>query len=48
MGRKQKYITEEEKLTAKRERQMRYYWKNAKKMRKEALERYYERKQKNI
>ena len=28
MGRKQKYKTEEEKLNARRERQMRYYFKN--------------------
>ena len=44
MGRKIKYITEEEKLTARKERQMRYYWKNVKQKRKEALERYYEKK----
>jgi len=44
MGRLQKYITEEEQLIARRERQMRYYWKNVDKKRKEALNRYYERK----
>ena len=48
MGRKQKYKTEEECLHAKRERQMRYYWKNVKKKRKEALDRYYERKSKKV
>lgn len=47
MGRKQKYITEEEKLKARRERQMRYYWKNVKKQRKKALERYYETHRRN-
>jgi hypothetical protein len=46
MGRKLKYKTEEEKLKAKRERQMRYYWKNVKQKRKDALERYYANKSK--
>lgn len=46
MGRKLKYKTPEEKLIARRERQMRYYWKNVDKKRKESLKRYYDRKQK--
>lgn len=46
MGRKQKYITDEEKLNARRERQMRYYFKNQKLKQKEALNRYYENKEK--
>lgn len=41
MGRKIKYKTEEEKLTARKERQMRYYWKNVEQKRKEASKRYY-------
>ena len=44
MGRKRKYNTEEEIIQARKERQMRYYWKNVKKKRKEALDRYYEKK----
>lgn len=44
MGRKRKYNTDEELLKAKHERQMRYYWKNVKQKRKEALKRYYENK----
>ena len=44
MGRNLKYKTEEEQLTARKERQMRYYWRNMKQKRKEALERYYEKK----
>jgi hypothetical protein len=44
MGRKRKYLTEEEKLNARRERQMRYYWKTVNKQRKKSLERYYENK----
>ena len=48
MGRHIKYKTEEEKLTARKERQMRYYWKNVKQKRKKALERYYGKKQQKI
>lgn len=44
MGRKKKYLTDIEKTNARRERQMRYYWKNVKKQRKKSLERYYENK----
>ena len=44
MGRIQKYKTEAEQLTARRDRQMRYYWKNAITLRKTALKRYYKRK----
>jgi hypothetical protein len=44
MGRKQKYFTDEEKLKANRDKYMRYYWKNVKKIRKEKLRKYYENK----
>jgi hypothetical protein len=44
MGRKRKYLTDGERLKARRERQMRYYWKNVKKQRKKSLKRYYENK----
>ena len=44
MGRKRKYNTEEEINTAVREKSMRYYWKNAKKIRKRNLKKYHERK----
>jgi hypothetical protein len=44
MGRKLKHITDEEKISARKKRQMRYYWKNVEKMRKQALGRYYAKK----
>jgi len=44
MGRKLIYKTKDEQLIARRERQMRYYWKNADQKRKEALKKYYENK----
>ena len=44
MGRKKKYLTDMEKITARRERQMRYYWNNVNEQRKKSLERYYENK----
>lgn len=44
MGRKKKYLTDTEKLIARRKRQMCYYWKNVKKQRNKALKRYYENK----
>ncbi len=44
MGRKQKYITDEEKLNARRERQMRYYFNNQQVKKEQALERYYKKK----
>lgn len=44
MGRKLKYKTPEEKINARKERQMKYYWKNVDKLKKEALGRYYNRK----
>ena len=44
MGRKKKYITNEEKQQANKDKYMRYYWKNAKKIRKKNLERYYAKK----
>lgn len=45
MGRKQKYITDEEKLNARRERQMRYYFKNQKIKKEQSLKRYYQKKE---
>ena len=45
MGRNQKYKTEDEKLNARRERQMRYYFKNQKVKKEQALERYYIKKE---
>ena len=44
MGRKRKYTTDDEKAVAVRDRAMRYYWKNAKKVRVKNLRRYYDRK----
>lgn len=44
MGRKRKYVTDEEKAAAVRERATRYYWKNVKKVRAKNLRRYYDRK----
>ncbi len=44
MGRNRKYKTTEEQLLARRQRQMKYYWKNVNTLRKQSLERYYERK----
>ena len=38
MGRKKKYNTIEEKRQAQRENQMRHYWNNAERLRKEGLE----------
>jgi len=44
MGRQKKYTTDEEKSQARKDRQMRYYWRNSKHLRKEALKRYYKQK----
>lgn len=44
MGRKLKYKTEEEKRQANRDKYMRYYWRNVKKIRKQKLKEYYENK----
>lgn len=44
MGRKRKYNTTEEKLQADREKSMRYYQKNNKKIKIKNLRRYYDRK----
>ena len=44
MGRKRKYITEEEKQQANKDKYMRYYWKNCKKVKRKNLKRYYENK----
>jgi len=46
MGRQKKYNTDEEKIQARKDRQMRYYWRNSKRLRKESLERYYKQKEK--
>jgi hypothetical protein len=43
MGRKQKYITEEEKSKALKDRQMRYYWKNRDDINNKNKERYHEK-----
>lgn len=44
MGRHRKYNTDEEKRQANREKYMRFYWRNAKKIRKQKLKEYYENK----
>ena len=44
MGRHKKYNTEEEKRQANRDKFMRHYWRNVKKIRKRNLKRYYENK----
>ena len=44
MGRKRKYITEEEKQQANKDKYMRYYWKNVEKIKKKNLNRYYVKK----
>ena len=43
MGRKRKYFTKEEQQQSNRDKFMRYYWKNADKIRKINLKRYYEK-----
>jgi hypothetical protein len=45
MGRKKKYVTDEEIRLARNERRMRYYLKNKDTEQKASLKRYYERKQ---
>lgn len=47
MGRKQKYITEEEKKQANRDKVMRHYWRNQEKIKEKNLKRYYEKKNNN-
>lgn len=44
MGRKKKYITEDEKKISNREKYMRFYWKNKDKIKKINLQRYYAKK----
>ena len=44
MGRKQIYKTEEERRVAQRTSQMKHYWANAKRLKKENLKRYYANK----
>lgn len=44
MGRKKKYITEEEKRIAKNETYMRFYERNKEKLKKEKLKKYYDKK----
>ena len=46
MGRKTKYHTKEEKLEARKKRQMKYYWKNQDKIKKKNLQRYHNGKNK--
>lgn len=46
MGRKKIYITKEEQLLSRRQRQMKYYWKNSEKLKQSALKRYYARNKK--
>lgn len=43
MGRKRKYITKEDQVNARRERQMRYYWKNQEEIKRKNLKRYYDK-----
>jgi hypothetical protein len=47
MGRKIKYKTEEEKIQARKDRQMKYYWKNQDRLKTNALKRYHDRKKQN-
>ena len=44
MGRKLIYKTKEEKTQASRKAYMRFYWRNAERIRKEKLEKYYKKK----
>ena len=44
MGRKKKYLTEEEKLEAKRKWKMDYYWRNKEILQKKNLDRYHKNK----
>jgi len=44
MGRRKKYKTEEERVEARKKRQMAYYWRNQEKLKRKNLERYYENK----
>ena len=43
MGRKQKYATNEDRIAARRERQMRYYWNNAERIKSRNLKNYHEK-----
>ena len=47
MGRKKKYLTEEEQIEAQRRWNMEYYERNKNKLKVKNLENYYERKQNN-
>lgn len=47
MGRKKKYSTDEEQLDAQRRWNMEYYARNKEKIKKEALKRYHEKRNKN-
>jgi hypothetical protein len=44
MGRRKVYITEEQKIAARKKRQMDYYWKNQETINKKNLERYHQNK----
>lgn len=46
MGRKKKYTTDYEQSQARKDRQMKHYWRNCDRLRKEALDRYYKQKKK--
>jgi actin-related protein len=45
MGRKQKYITNEQQLEARKQRQLKYYYKNRQKINKSRMEDYWRRKE---
>ena len=45
MGRKKIYLTPDAEIEARRERQMRYHWKNAEERNRKCLDRYYKNKE---
>lgn len=47
MGRKKKYLTENERIEAQRRWNMEYYKRNKKDIKKKALKRYYDKKKSN-
>jgi len=48
MGRKKKYITEEDKYEAQKKWAMEYYWRNKETIKKKNLKKYHEKKNWNI
>lgn len=44
MGRMKKHMTEEQQINARKERQMKYYWKKKDEINKKNLERYHQKK----